>query len=230
MQTPLCDEEIVEKHTATGQLMVCFGPIPFDLWLAVWKLAGYVRGVSANRITLGMKKLLIIASLAAGVARVQADEAAFQLSLTPAIAMHPTTTQINGVSLGVWSKNPQHSFTLGFVNGGTGESKGFSWAFFYNYADSYRGVQWALVNYSQTSFVGWQDGWVNYDQGYFKGLESGLVNLAQDAHGLQLGVINYADQLNGVQIGLGNVINSNPWFDAFPDKLAKGFPIVNWSF
>ena len=91
-------------------------------------------------------------------------------------------------------------------------------------------MEWALVNHTTKSFTGWQSGFVNYDEDYFKGLESGFVNVAMDAHGLQFGFINYADKLNGVQIGLVNVINSNPWFDEFPDKLAGGFPIVNWSF
>ncbi len=177
-----------------------------------------------------MKKILIIAALAAGVASLQADESAFQLSLTPDIALHPKTTEITAVSLDIWGENPQSSFNLGFVNGSTGDSSGFSWAFIYNYADSYLGVEWALVNHTTKSFIGWQDGWVNYDEGYFKGLESGLVNVAMDTHGLQLGFLNYADKLNGVQIGLINVINSNPWFDEFPNKLARGFPIVNWSF
>lgn len=35
---------------------------------------------------------------------------------------------------------------------------------------------------------------------------------------------------HGFNLGLINVINSHPWFDEFPDKLARGFPIVNWSF
>jgi hypothetical protein len=177
-----------------------------------------------------MKKLLIIAALTASMASIKADEAQFQASLTPNIALHPQTTQINGFALNVWGENPQHSFNLGFVNGSTGNSSGFSWAFIYNYAESYTGVEWALVNHTTTSFVGWQDGWINYDEGYFKGLESGLVNIAQDAHGLQFGFINYAEKLNGVQIGLANIVNSNPWFNEFPNKLARGFPIVNWSF
>ncbi|MDE3067119.1 MAG: hypothetical protein KGJ60_06155 [Verrucomicrobiota bacterium] len=158
------------------------------------------------------------------------ETAGFQLALTPDIALHPRTTEISAVSLDIWGENPQHAFNLGFVNGSTGDSSGFSWAFLYNYAESYTGVEWAMVNHTTKSFLGWQDGWVNYDEGYFKGLESGLVNVAQDTHGLQFGVVNYADKLNGVQIGLVNVVNSNPWFDEFPHKLAKGFPIVNWSF
>lgn len=178
-----------------------------------------------------MKKLLVIAGLAVSVVSIQAQSTAgFQASLTPDIAIHPKTTQINGVSLDIWGENPQHSFNLGFVNGSTGDSKGLSWAFFYNYSESYTGVQWSIVNHTTKSFVGWQDGWVNYNEGYFKGFQEGIVNVSMDAHGLQLGLVNYADKLNGVQVGLANIINSNPNFSAFPDKLARGFPIVNWSF
>jgi hypothetical protein len=177
-----------------------------------------------------MKKLLIITALAASVASLRADEAGFQLALTPDIAIHPKTTTISGVSLDIWGENPQHSFNLGFVNGCTGDSTGFSWAFFYNYADSYSGVEWSIVNHTSSHFLGWQAGLVNYDEDYFKGLEWGLVNIAKDAHGLQLGFVNYTEKLNGVQIGLVNIIESNPWFSDFPDKLATGFVIVNWSF
>ena len=99
-----------------------------------------------------MKKILIIAALAAGVASLKADESAFQLSLTPDIAIHPKTTEISGVSLDIWGENPQHSFNLGFVNGSTGDSKGFSWGLV-NYDDSYTGVQWGIVNYSEKSFI-----------------------------------------------------------------------------
>lgn len=177
-----------------------------------------------------MKKILVIAALCAGTVSLMADQSAFQASLTPDIAIHPSTTEIHGLSLNIWGQNPQRGVALGFVNGSTGQSVGFSWAFIANYSDTYTGVQWAIVNYNTQSFTGWQDGWVNYDEGYFKGLESGLVNVAQDTHGLQFGFINYADKLNGVQIGLANIVNQNPWFDEFPNKLARGFPIVNWSF
>ena len=89
-----------------------------------------------------MKKLIIIAALVISVAGLKAEESTFQLSLTPDIAIHPKTTQIRGVSLDIWGENPQHSFNLGFVNGSTGDSSGFSWAFIVNYDDSYTGVQW----------------------------------------------------------------------------------------
>ena len=176
-----------------------------------------------------MKRILIIAALAAGAAGIKADESAFQASLTPDIAIHPRTTQINGVALDIWGENPQHSLNLGFVNGSTGDSQGLSWGLV-NYDDSYIGVQWGVVNYSKKSFIGWEGGWINVSQSYFKGFQSGLINVADDAHGLQLGFLNYADKLNGVQIGFINVIQSNGWFDDCPEKLAKGFPIVNWSF
>jgi hypothetical protein len=38
------------------------------------------------------------------------------------------------------------------------------------------------------------------------------------------------ENLDGVQIGLINIAMNNPWFTEFPDKLATGFPFVNWSF
>jgi hypothetical protein len=178
-----------------------------------------------------MKKLIILCALATGVAVAKADDASFfQASLTPDIAIHAKTERINGICLSIWGENPQSALALGFVNGSTGESKGFTWSFFYNYADSYSGVAWALVNHSKTKFVGWQSGLVNYSQGYFMGFQSGWINVSEEFHGLQWGLVNYAQKLRGVQIGFVNVAMNNPWFKEFPDKLATGFPIVNWSF
>ncbi|HMP83199.1 MAG TPA: hypothetical protein PKA41_10910 [Verrucomicrobiota bacterium] len=177
---------------------------------------------------------LIIALLSAGTVTVQAadpgNQSAFQLSLTPDIAIHKRDTAIHGFSLGIWSENPQKSLTLGIVNGSTGESVGFTWSFLANYAESYTGVAWSLVNYSKTSFVGWQGGAVNIAQGEFTGFQSGFVNYAEKAKGLQWGAVNYAEDLHGVQIGFINIAMNNPWFTEFPNKLATGFPIVNWSF
>jgi hypothetical protein len=176
-----------------------------------------------------MKTALSIALVIAGTALVQAEDAAFQLSLTPDVALESRSTTIRGVSLGIWNENPQHSFTLGIINGSTGDSSGFSWGVV-NYADSYTGVQWAFVNVSQTRFVGWQGGAVNYSQGTFEGLQTGFINAAQNVNGLQLGALNYTESLRGVQIGFLNIVKDNGWFDQFPDKLATVFPIVNWSF
>jgi len=175
-----------------------------------------------------MKNTLIAASLILGATSLWADTP-IQLSLTPDIALYPRTTFVRGVSLNIWGENPQCGLTLGFVNGSRGESSGFSWGLV-NYADSYQGVQWGLVNISQENYVGWQDGLVNYSQGTFQGYQSGLVNVTEAATGFQLGLINYSQNLNGVQVGLLNVAMNNGWFDEFPNKLAQGFPIVNWSF
>ena len=177
-----------------------------------------------------MKKLFIITALAISAAGLRAEESHFfQASLTPDIAIYPKTTQINGLSLSIWGENPQHGLALGLVNGSSGDSYGFSWGL-YNYAESYAGVSWGLVNYSAKDFTGWQAGIVSVAQGNFTGVQSCWVNVAKESHGLQLGLVNYAESLHGVQLGLVNVALNNGWFNEFPDKLATGFPLVNWSF
>ena len=177
-----------------------------------------------------MKRIFILTIFVAGTIAVRADDdAAFQASLTPSVALHPSSTQINGLTLGIWSENPQRGATFGFVNGSTGDSKGFTWGL-YNYDESYTGVQWGLANYSSKSFKGWQYSFVNLDQGYFKGLGMGFANISQETHGVQMGAFNYADQLTGIQLGFINIAANNEWFSNFPNQLAKGFPFFNWSF
>lgn len=143
-----------------------------------------------------------------------ADTAAIQLSLVPEVAIQSRDTRINGLSLNIWGENPQGGVALGFVNGSTGDSSGFSWGLV-NYSENYTGVQWSFVNYSSGSFVGWQDA---------------MVNIAKDVTGLQSGLVNYTETLNGVQLGFINIVTDNPWFKEFPSKLAPGFVFVNWSF
>lgn len=203
-----------------------------------------------------MKRSLIILTLIAGAAAVRAgqytsvsnptsqNDAVFQASLTPAIAIHPRTTKIRGFAINLWGENPQESFNPGVVNGSTGNSEGFSWGVV-NYDDFYTGVQWGLFNYSRHDFTGWQegmvnvsrgdftgwqDGMINITQGKFTGLQNGWVNVAGEFHGLQAGIVNYAKNLHGLQLGFINVAMNNGWFDRMPDQFAKGFPIVNWSF
>jgi len=178
-----------------------------------------------------IKKALVIAALIVGAASLEAEEShGFQASLTPDIAIYPKTAEIHGLSLNIWGENPQQGVAIGFVNGSTGDSAGFSWGLF-NYSESYTGVSWAWVNVNKTSFHGWQYGWVSVAQGEFIGFQSSLiVNYAKEMHGLQVGLVNYTEELHGVQIGLANIAINNPWFKEFPDKLATGFPIVNWSF
>jgi hypothetical protein len=162
-----------------------------------------------------MKKIILLSALVASIVSVKAsDEPFFQASLTPDIAIHSKTTEISGICLSIWGENPQSAFAFGFVNGSTGDSGGFTWGLV-NYDDSYTGVAWAIVNVSKEKFVGWQ---------------SGAINVAKEFHGLQLGFVNYSENLRGVQLGFVNVAMNNPWFNEFPDKLATGFPIVNWSF
>lgn len=177
-----------------------------------------------------MKKTLLLTSILVGATMAQAGDAVLQLSLTPDIALQSQTTQINGLALNIWGENPQHSLTLGVVNGSTGDSKGLSLGFIANYADSYTGVQFAFVNISQSHFLGWQSGAVNFSEGDFTGLQTGAINVAQKFKGLQLGMVNYAENLEGLQVGAINVARNNGWFDALPNKLATGFPFVNWSF
>jgi hypothetical protein len=178
-----------------------------------------------------MKKIFALMTASFAVLNLGlAQSSMFQASLTPEIAIYPKTTDIQGLSLHIWGENPQQGVALGLVNGSTGDSSGFTWGLF-NYADSYTGVTWGWINVSWNSYVGWEDGWINISQGSFKGLQSGwIANYAQDFQGLQLGLINYSENLNGVQLGFVNIANNNPWFNEFPNKLATGFPILNWSF
>ncbi len=175
--------------------------------------------------------LSLIATMVVGTGTAHAQETKpIQLSLVPDIALYPRDYEIDGLSIGIWSENPQSSLTLGLVNGSTGVSRGFSWGLV-NYSETYHGVNWAWFNYNQDEFIGWQHAWVNVDLGNFTGFQDAAVNVVnQDLTGFQLGIVNYAEHLHGVQLGVVNIAVNNPWFDEFPDKLAKGFPIVNWSF
>ena len=178
-----------------------------------------------------MKKILVFMGVALVATGVMAGSKPIQLSLTPDIAIFDRTEMIEGVTIGIWSENPQTALALGIVNGSTGQSAGLSWAFILNYADSYKGVQWALINYTEMDFPGWQGGLVNYTKGSMKGLQTGMVNYAGKLTGLQLGLVNYAATAeSGVQIGLVNIIPENRWFTGLPNELAPGMVFVNWRF
>ena len=152
-----------------------------------------------------------------------AEPRIFQASLTPEAALREREVTIEGLTVGIWSENPQRGLALGFVSGSTGKSSGFSWSFVMNYAQSYSGVHWAPVNYTRENFSGWQNGAVNLTQQGFKGFQLGLVNYASQMRGLQLGLVNYAEEVDaGVQLGLANVIRENEWF--------PGMVLVNWRF
>jgi hypothetical protein len=162
-----------------------------------------------------MKRIITTVLLAVATVSINAaDSQFFQLSLTPDIALHSKDTKINGITLAVWSENPQSAFAWGFVNGSSGDSSGFSMGLA-NYSENYTGVQFGFVNLSKGTFVGWQNG---------------MVNIGKEVRGLQWGTVNYAESLYGVQIGFANIVKDNPWFKEFPNKLAKGMVFVNWSF
>ena len=176
-----------------------------------------------------MNKFVMTVVVCAVATAVMAETKPFQASLTPDIAIHSRDTRINGVALSIWGENPQSAFALGFVNGASGDSVGFSLGLA-NYAENYKGVQWSFVNCATGEFVGWQDGFVNYANS-MTGFQSGVVNIAKNMKGLQLGAVNYAETVDGgVQIGVVNIITQNEWFSSFPSELAKGFVFVNWRF
>lgn len=177
-----------------------------------------------------MKKLFAVATLVL-VSHFASAERAFQLSLTPDIAIVPRGETVKGLSLNVWGENEVRGVNLGFVNGMVGDSVGFSYSILGTYAENYRGVLWgSFFAYTSGDVVGWQAAMVNINAGSFVGLQTGLLNVAAEAKGVQFGLVNYAENMHGVQIGLANIIKSNPWFSDFPEKLATGFPFVNWSF
>ncbi len=178
-----------------------------------------------------MKKLPLILACVSVACSAMAWNPPLQLSLTPDLALFDRNETIEGLTIGLWSENPQRAVALGVVNGSTGDSAGLSWALLLNYADSYTGVQWAPVNYTKADFLGWQAGFVNYTAGSMKGLQTGAVNYAGRLTGLQVGFVNYAESAEtGVQIGLINLIPDNAWFTNLPNELAPGMVFINWRF
>lgn len=181
-----------------------------------------------------MKKLLtcLIAVLAStwASAETATGTKAFNLSLTPNVAIHSRSETIEGVTLSVWGENQQRSLALGIVNGSVGQSLGLDWAFALNYADSYKGVQCGMVNYTKQESLGWDAGFVNYTEGLMTGLLTGVVNYAGRLKGVQFGLFNYAQATDtGVQIGLINIIRPNSgWFSKLPSELAPVMIFVNW--
>lgn len=167
--------------------------------------------------------------LIVGIAEAQTRK--FQASLTPEIAIHDRETRIEGLTLSIWGENPQSAVSLGFINGSTGNSRGFSLGLA-NYSEHYNGVQWALINHNSGNFTGWQGGFLNYCDGDFNGLQTGTVNLAGGMSGLQFGLINYTQRMDqGLQLGLINVIgNTGSYFENWADEIGPGMILVNWKF
>jgi len=165
-----------------------------------------------------MKKLLFIITLCCFSTGALAETKGFQLSLIPDIAVQPKTTQIEGITFGLWNENPQNALALGIVNGSTGNSSGLTLSFLLNYSDNYRGAQLAYI--------------ANWVKGEMKGLQWAAFNYASRLHGLQLGFINYAETSDkGVQLGFVNIMNeTQKWFGNLPDEVAPAMVFVNWRF
>ncbi len=185
-----------------------------------------------------MKKLIIAALAATTAFTAAAEDAGFQLSLVPQVAIQDRDTNITGVSIGIWNENPSPKFQwqFGFVNGSTGDSTGVQWFIFlptfFNYAENYTGAQLAWVNYTSGEMTGLQWAWLFNYAGDLTGAQLGMVNWAQAVDGgFQWGLVNYAGTAKNLfQLGLVNIIADNPWFKNFPGELAQGFVIVNWTF
>lgn len=165
-----------------------------------------------------MKKIVLTLICCFFATGAYAATSPFQLSLTPDLALHSKTTQINGVTLNVWGENPQRALALGIVNGSTGDSSGVSLGLLANYAQNYTGAQLAFIG--------------NYTSGTFSGLQWAAFNYAGNLNGLQLGFVNVAKtSQQGLQIGLVNIMQeTKTWFGNFPHSVAPVMVLVNWRF
>ncbi|MFA5701873.1 MAG: hypothetical protein WC913_11415 [Desulfuromonas sp.] len=162
--------------------------------------------------------LAVIFCIAATASHVRADIAPFQLSLTPDIAIHSSTTRINGVTLNIWGENPQRALALGLINGSSGMSSGVSLGLLANYSENYSGVK-----------IAWG---ANSCSGRMSGLELAIFNHANGLHGVQLGLVNFAENVEkGLQIGLINIMKNNVyWFGGLPEQVAPMMLLVNWRY
>jgi hypothetical protein len=165
-----------------------------------------------------MKKFFLVLLCCFFATSAFANSSSLQLSLVPDVALEARTTFINGVSIGIWSENPQKAFALGIVNGSTGDSSGLALGLLGNYAENYRGVQLAWLG--------------NYASGTLSGVQWSAFNYAGKLNGLQIGFLNYSGAAEqGVQIGLINIMNeTKQWFSNFPNEVAPAMVFVNWRF
>jgi hypothetical protein len=177
-----------------------------------------------------MKKLFIALAAAALTTTALADTVAFNLSLTPDVALADRSDRIEGLTLSIWGENNQEAISLGFVNGSVGDSTVFNWGLL-NYADNFTGVQWGVLNTAKEDYLGWQHGLANHVGGDLTGLQTGWFNCANHLSGLQVGLINYAKTASGLQVGVLNLIEQNDmWIVDLPEQLAPAFIFVNWRF
>jgi hypothetical protein len=96
-----------------------------------------------------MRRLLAILVAVMAASGASAGGKPLQLSLTPDIALFDRGEAIEGLTLGIWSENPQSALALGIVNGVV------------NCAGRLTGLQLGLINYAATADSGVQIGLVN---------------------------------------------------------------------
>ncbi len=160
-----------------------------------------------------------------------AESSPLQLSVTPDIALFDRTVTVEGLTVGLWSENPQSALALGIVNGSSGQSAGLSFGAVLNYAGDYKGLELAPFNYVKGDFSGWQLGLVNYTERSMKGVQSGVMNYAGRLTGLQIGLINYAPTTrSGVQFNAASIFSENRWLTGLPDEPAPVTALINWRF
>lgn len=163
-----------------------------------------------------LKKLILVLVTCLFATGALAETKGFQLSLIPDLAIHAKTTHIEGLTLGLWSENPQNALAFGLVNGSKGNSSGLSLGLLGNYSENYKGGQLAWI--------------ANVAEGELRGFQWAIFNYAKKLHGLQLGIVNFAETSDkGVQIGLVNIMNQTKrWFGNLPNEVAPGMILVNW--
>ena len=96
-------------------MKVC--PSPKKIFVSRHLLSYFETTINRTQGT-DMYKILIAILLFTST--LNAEERAFQLSLTPDVAIHHESTIIKGVALNIWGENEQRSINLGFINGHKG--------------------------------------------------------------------------------------------------------------
>ena len=187
-----------------------------------------------------MKKIVIIALVAAAVSSVFAQDAAptaeeqapvreerGRHDVWPAfiaVCEYPDVTDVIGIRLTIPFSTKQDNVT-GIDLGLWGRSlyfEGIQVNILRNdVKDDLSGVQVGLFNtVGGGDFLGAQVGLWN-EAGFMRGFQAGLVNVCGEAQGVQVGLINRAETMYGYQVGLVNIIR---------DAELQFFPIVNIGF
>lgn len=178
-----------------------------------------------------MKKLMVIAALAAGTCL--AESTPVMVSLVTPVQAPSRTYDVTGLRLDLiyGQGHDLIGLDLGLANHSTGDFTGIGFGGVNLAGGRFLGGQLGLVNWNGNgmqpwesmscgvqfgllnmadSFCGLQDGLVNVSESTFAGLQSGLLNVAHDVRGAQCGAylflgVNIASgAVRGCQLGLVN--------------------------